>query len=112
MNGTAIAACKSGEMQSGCDTIEIASSTQQQFKEFLAGRSEWSVNANYLVTEASNLTDILKVRSTVLISIADRGGEVTMSGYAIVTNCKQTFSRGSVANGSFQFKGTGAITSV
>lgn len=112
VNGTPIAACKSGELQNGCEAIEIASATQQTFKEFLAGRAEWSVNANYLVTTAANLEDVLLVRSTVTISIADRAGTVTMQGQAIVTGCKQTYTRGNIANGSFQFKGTGAITSV
>lgn len=112
VNGTAIAACKSGELQSGCDTIEISSASQSEFKEFLAGRAEWSINTNYLVTAAANLEDVLKVRSTVTISVSDRDGDVTMQGTAIVVNCKQTFSRGAVANGSFQFKGTGAINSI
>lgn len=112
VNDTPVAACKSGELQNGCETIEIASATQEAFKEFLAGRAEWSVNASYLVTTAANLEDVLLVRSTVTLDIVDRAGAVTMRGSAIVTNCKQTYTKGSVANGSFQFKGTGAIAKV
>ena len=50
-NGTAIASTciRSQEIQTSADTIEKASATQQNWKEYVAGRNAWSLNVSYLV---------------------------------------------------------------
>ena len=62
MNGstfTAFAAVKSHDIQNQCDLIEKASATQQDFKEYVAGREEWGINVSYLVlqNEKSNIEE-------------------------------------------------------
>lgn len=109
-NNTAIAGVKSQEVQSQADTHEVASSTQQDYKEYMPGRSGWSINVSYLITTVSQIDEILLVGDVVTIEWLDRAGTVTMSGTAIVEQCKQTFTRGAIAGGSFVFKGSGVIT--
>ena len=41
------AAVKSQEVQTEARAIEIASATQQDWQEFVAGRKSWSINCNY-----------------------------------------------------------------
>ena len=58
---TAIASVKSDELQHECDLIEKASATQQNSKEFIAGRKQWSLNVNWLMTTVSDLEKVLLV---------------------------------------------------
>lgn len=119
-NGYTVACTKSNELQVGCETIEIASSSQQGWKEYIAGRKEWSLNVTFLVT-AQKPSDIssgvkdtrnpLAVGATYSIVIQNRtsSGD-TLSGSAICTKCKITATRGSLCMGSITLKGTGALT--
>lgn len=108
-SGTAIAGVKSDEIQSGAETIEIASATQQDWKEFIAGRKEWSLNTNYLLLADSSLADLLNVGTVYELAVTDREGNTTVSGRAILTICKQTHTRGNLCQGTFQFRGTGPL---
>lgn len=109
---TPLAAVKSQDIQNSADTIEKASSSQQDWKEFIAGRKEWGINVNYLVLENANtnVRDVLKVGDTYTLRIKDRDGNYSITGNAICTQCKQTYSNGNLCAGSFAFKGTGALT--
>lgn len=109
-DGTAIASCKSHEITTSAGTIEVASSSQQAWKKFIADRKEWSVNVSYLVTAASQLSDLLQVGNSYTLVIRDRSNTVSRTGTAILTQCKQTYTRGSLIAGSFQFRGTSALT--
>lgn len=108
-SGTAIAGVKSDEIQSGAETIEIASATQQNWKEFIAGRKEWSLNTNYLLLADSSLADLLNVGTVYELAVTDRQCNVAVSGRAILTICKQTHTRGNLCQGTFQFRGTGPL---
>ena len=109
---TPLAAVKSQDIKNGADTIEKASSSQQYWKEFIAGRKEWGINVNYLVLENANtnVRDVLKVGDTYTLRIKDRDGNYSVTGSAICTQCKQTYPNGNLCAGSFAFKGTGALT--
>lgn len=110
-NGTAIAATKSHEIQSGCQTIPISSATDSDWEHLIAGRKSWSVNANFLVLAASQLDSVLEVGDTVTLVISDRNATKSISGSAIVVTCRETFTRGNIAQGTFQFQGTGPLSS-
>lgn len=105
-----IAGTKSNEIQCGCETIEVRSPTQGQWRSFIAGRKEWSVNVSYLVAVASDVEDnILTVGQTYTLNMYDRTGWLILSGQAICTTCKITATRGNLITGSFVFKGNGAL---
>ena len=110
--GTAIAATKSHEIQSECELIEISGPSQGSWREYLAGRKNWSVNVNYLLLEnnRNNVRDVLQVGNSVTLVIKDRTNSYSVTGTAICTQCKQTYTRGNLAVGSFTFKGTGALS--
>jgi predicted secreted protein len=110
VNGAMVAGTRSDEVQSGCDTIEIANPTSGDWRQFITGRKEWSVNTSWLLPAASDLGRLLQVGTTVTIRILGRGAANGLTGTAIVKTCKITNTRGNISNGSFAFQGTGALT--
>lgn len=109
LNGTAMASTKikSDDIQTQADTIEKSSATNQLWREYIAGRNEWSVNVSYLVLASAKILDLLLVGQTYDVTVTS--GQTTMSGKAILTSVKQTYSIGALAKGSFSFQGTGPL---
>lgn len=110
--GTALAstAIKSQDIQTEADVIEKASSSQQSWREYIAGRKGWSVTLSYLVLTSEKILDLLKVGQTFSVTIKkvdDNTNKVT--GNAILKAVKQTASVGNLAQGSWQLQGTGAL---
>lgn len=111
-NSTALAstAVKSHDISTSVDTIEKASSTQQDWREYVKGRKGWSINMSYLVTTAAKILWELKVGETFDITIRDAGSTYSLVGKAILETAKQTYTVGNLANGSFVLKGTGPLS--
>lgn len=110
LNGSAVAATRirSSEIETTASVIEKASSTQQQWKEFITGRREWSLNVNYLVLASGKVGDMLYAGQT--FGVTFKCGDANLlTGTAIMTQCKQTYTIESLCKGSFVLKGTGAL---
>jgi hypothetical protein len=114
-----ITACKSSELTGQSDLIEKASSTQQKWREYIAGRNEWGFTASYIVMRAApsttnqiggTLADLLKIGTKFGVTIRDVANTYSLSGSAFLQQVKQTYTVGNLIVGSFQFKGTGALT--
>ena len=112
MGGTAIAGTKSDELQVDCETIEIASATDQAWTHYISGRKSWSLTVGWLVLANTDVRKALLVGSTVTIKIKGRGDTDAngLQGSATIRTCKITAIRGNLATGSFQFVGNGALT--
>lgn len=112
-NGTALAATriKSNYTNTKCDVIEKASATQQTWKEFVAGRSEWSVNVAYLVLASPQVRNLLLVSQTfdLTLTASDGTSTSTLTGKAILTTADIKANTGSLAQGTFAFQGTGPL---
>ena len=110
--GTAIAGTKSDELQVECETIEIASSTDQGWTHHLAGRKSWSLTVGWLLLATTDVRKALTVGSTVTIKFKGRNDTDAngLSGSAIIRTCKITAVKGNLAQGSFQFVGTGPLS--
>ncbi len=109
-DGVAIAACRSCKVSPSCDTIEKSSPLQGQWREFMAGRKEWSVQCSYLIPAVSNINDVLLVGSVVTIVLTDRTGTNTLTGTAICVQAEGEYTRMNLAQGAYVFKGTGPLT--
>lgn len=114
-NGTALASTriKYNDIKNKCDVIEKASANQQTWKEFVAGRSEWSVNVGYLVLAAPQVSNMLLVRQTFDLTLTASDGTSTgaLTGKAILTSVDIKANTGSLAQGTFAFQGTGPLSS-
>ena len=112
LDGHTIAGTKTTEIQVDSELIEIASATQGAYREYLTGRKQWQVTVNYLVLENANtnIRDVLHVGTVLSLRVKDRDGNYTISGSALCTGVKHSYTRGNLATGSFSFRGTGALT--
>ena len=110
-NGTQMASTriKSDDIQTQANAIEKASATQQDWEEVIPGRKRWTLNCNYLVLTSAKLTDVLKVGQYFDITIRHISENVTLTGQALLTDCKQTHTVNSLCQGSFTFRGNGPL---
>ena len=111
MNGQAIAGTKSDEIQVDCETIEIASATDQAWTHSISGRKSWSLTVGWLVLANQDVRKALLVGSSVTIKIKGRGESDSngVTGSAILKTVKITATRGNLAQGSFAFIGNGPL---
>lgn len=112
MNGVAIAGTKSDELQVDCETIKIASATDQAWEHVIAGRKKWSLTVGWLVLASTDVRKALLVGSSVTLKIKGRGDSDAngLSGSAIISKAKITAIMGNLATGSFAFVGNGPLT--
>jgi predicted secreted protein len=106
MNGSAVAMSKSCDIEVSCDTEEVASPTSADWRDFIAGRKDWTINVSVLLSSVSTL--VTAVGNTVTLVFGTQPDQMT--GSAIVQSTKMTATKGSLAQGAWKFKGTGALT--
>lgn len=111
MNGVAIASARSAEVRVDGELLEVASPTQGDWREFLAGRKEWDVQVGYLVVANADLAKLIQVNQKVTLIINGRTATAAngLIGSAFISTAKQTYNRGSLIQGSFAFKGSGPL---
>lgn len=109
LNGTAIAGTKSNEIQTECEMIEITNMTSAQWRQFVAGRKQWTVSTGFLVLAGADITKLLTVGTTYTLQFRDRAGSNIIEGQAILKTCKISATRGNLATGAFSFQGTGEL---
>ncbi len=110
-NGVAVASTciRSHDIQVQADLIEVASATQQSWREYIAGRKGWSLTVNYLVLAAGRLSDLLLMGQVFDVTVKDVGNTTSLTGTAIMATAKQTATVGNLCQGTFQLQGTGAL---
>lgn len=111
LNGVAIAGAKSCEIDIQCDSLEVASDSQQEWREFIKGRKEWSVSCGHLIpaTGTPMKSDADMVGTTVTVTMQTGLSGDTLTGQAIVRQWRATAAEGALANGSFAFRGSGPL---
>ena len=100
-----IAAAKTCSISYQTDLIEIASPSTAEAREYVAGRDDWSISLNHLVTAGAPFAGLLKVRHKYTISVVVGGQRRT--GTVICQQADLNGAVGSLAEGSVKFKGTG-----
>lgn len=100
---------RSNDIQTGCDTIEKASSSQQDWKEFVPGRKTWAINVSYLVLASTQVVNQLYAGQTFDITMKS-GTTNLLTGTAIMTAVKGVYNIGNLSQGSFTLQGSGALS--
>ena len=103
-----IAGAKSCTISERCYLIEKASASNQTSKEFVGGRTEWEINISHLVVVGSEYQGLLKVNTTVSLSVVVNN--VRKTGTAICQQADIGGAVGTLATGSVKLKGTGPLT--
>lgn len=110
-DGSTIAGVTADRLNVSGDVIEKASATSSKWREFLAGRKEWGIDSDYLVTAPSTIgTNVMMVGNTYNIWIWGQNHVPLLHGTVICTECTEDFRQGSLVKGSFKFKGTGSLS--
>ena len=109
LNGTAIAGTKTNEIQTDCEMLEITNMSSADWRQFMAGRKQWTVSTNFLVMASADVTKLLNIGTTYTLQFRDRSGSVIIQGQAILKTCKMNTPKGSLATGSFSFQGSGEL---
>ena len=69
-----IAGTKTNSIKLGAEMIEVSSPLSDKWKEFIAGRNEWSFTTGFLVLQSSQVLDLLNVGTKVNIQVLERNG--------------------------------------
>ena len=104
-----IAGTRTNEINTECGAIEIASASQQDWQEFIAGRKSWSLSVGWLLLANADVQKVLKVGAMVTVYVKT-GSTQLLTGTALITQARLTLGQGNLANGSFALKGSGALT--
>lgn len=104
-----IAGTRTNEINTECGSIEIASASQQDWQEIIAGRKSWSLSVGWLLLANADVQKILKVGTMVTVYVKT-GSTQLLTGTALITQARLTLGQGNLANGSFALKGSGALT--
>ena len=109
---TIIAGTRSNEIQTDCDMIEISNPNSGDWRQYMAGRKDWSVQTSFLVTNVTNIRQLLNIGTSYNLVFRDRNSTsgASVSGTAILKTCKISSVRGNLVTGSFAFQGTGALS--
>lgn len=110
-DGTPIAGVTADRIRVSGETIEKASSTSSKWKEFLAGRMDWGINSDYLVTDWENIANFpMKVGLAYAVKVMDpHSADEYLLGTVICTECVIDMRINSLVKGSFSFQGTGPL---
>lgn len=111
VNGTAIAGAKSCEISIKGDQIETASPSQGSWREYMAGRKTWAISCGHLIPASGTplKSRAQMVNTTVTITVTSGISGDTLTGTAIVNEWRASGNVGSLAQGAFQFQGSGAL---
>jgi hypothetical protein len=102
---------RSQEPTSHADMMEVSNPNQGAWREFLAGRKDWQMTANWIVGVTTQLYWLLEVGEMYKLRCEDRNNSsIYVEGYAFIDTCKITMTRGNIVQGSFHFTGTGALS--
>ena len=107
VNGVAVAAAKSCSLRVENSEIEVSSPTAGSWRQFIAGRNSWVVSTGHLVLAVKSSVTLVGTMVTLSFEVADSTDKV--SGSALVKQWDVSGAVGNLAQGSFQFTGSGAL---
>lgn len=108
---TPIAATKSDEWKTYVEDIEVSSPTQGDWVDRIAGRKDWSLTTNYLVTVVSDIKKCLSVGMKYTICFCENttGYPILFQGQAMLKECDGKATLANLLQGSFHFVGCGKL---
>lgn len=111
-DGTVLAASKSLELNINGETIEVARTSSDMWRQFITGCKDWSISVSTLVGSWQFTASAAMIGETYEVKFVN-GQSATaalLSGTCICKQVKITEQKGSIAKGSFVFQGTGALS--
>lgn len=105
--GTALlAAAKLCTIKKQGEAIEKSSETYATDREYVPGRSSWTVDMSYLITTGTDGLPLVNTKYLIQVVV---GTNAVLQGYVICTECDIQATTGNLASGSIKMQGTGPL---
>lgn len=103
------------EVEMQTDTIEVASPTSGVFRDYIASLCGWSISTSGLIKSASQQYDLFELwrnRAKLRVNYYDTEMRMVRSGYAIITNLRESAPNRSIPTYSISLQGCGELENV
>ena len=113
--GAVVASSVTCEVDMQTDTIEVASPTSGVFRDYIASLCDWSISTSGLIKSASQQYDLFELwrnRAKLRVNYYDTEMRMVRSGYAIITNLRESAPNRSIPTYSISLQGCGDIKNV
>ena len=103
------------EVDMQTDTIEVASPNSGVFRDYIASLCDWSISTSGLIKSASQQYDLFELwrnRAKLRVNYYDTEMRMVRSGYAIITNLRESAPNRSIPTYSISLQGCGELTNV
>lgn len=103
------------EVDMQTDTIEVASPTSGVFRDYIPSLCGWSISTSGLIKSASQQYDMFELwrnRAKLRVNYYDTEMRVVRSGYAIITNLRESAPNRSIPTYSISLQGCGELKNV
>ena len=103
------------EVDMQTDTIEVASPTSGVFRDYIASLCDWSISTSGLIKSASQQYDLFELwrnRAKLRVNYYDTEMRMVRSGYAIITNLRESAPNRSIPTYSISLQGCGELKNV
>lgn len=113
--GAVVASSVSCEVEMQTDTIEVSSPTSGVFRDYIPSLCGWSISTSGLIRSASQQHDLFELwrkREKIRINYYDDELRMIRSGYAIITNLRESATNRSIPTYSIALQGCGELKTI
>lgn len=113
--GAVVASSVTCEVDMQTDTIEVASPTSGVFRDYIPSLCDWSVSTSGLIKSASQQYDLFELwrnRAKLRVNYYDSEMRMVRSGYAIITNLRESAPNRSIPTYSISLQGCGELKNI
>ena len=113
--GAVVASSVTCEVDMQTDTIEVASPTSGVFRDYIASLCGWSISTSGLIKSTQQQYDLFELwrnRTKLRVNYYDTEMRMVRSGYAIITNLRESAPNRSIPTYSISLQGCGELTTI
>lgn len=113
--GAVVASSVTCEVDMQTDTIEVASPTSGVFRDYIASLCGWSISTSGLIKSTQQQHDLFELwrnRTKLRVNYYDTEMRMVRSGYAIITNLRESAPNRSIPTYSISLQGCGELAQI
>ena len=113
--GAVVASSVTCEVDMQTDTIEVASPTSGVFRDYIPSLCGWSISTSGLIKSAQQQYDLFELwrnREKLRVNYYDTEMRMVRSGYAIITNLRESAPNRSIPTYSISLQGCGELATI
>ena len=113
--GAVVASSVTCEVDMQTDTIEVASPNSGVFRDYIASLCDWSISTSGLIKSTQQQYDLFELwrnRTKLRVNYYDTEMRMVRSGYAIITNLRESAPNRSIPTYSISLQGCGELATI